>query len=204
MEVTVVDEELPVFAGCGETFCITLKPTIVRNRFGVFISATGYLYDSQIRPLLSDNCTPQAQINWWINRSTTFTDKDGGANLVKIFFSDGAGNLDSCCIIIDVPLPFKKGEIGSQLTNGDVYSDLNLTVYPNPTQGRLYIDIQNLNNPRVIAKVFSATGAMVLNREYTTDRMVEIDLTGNVSGMYMLQITADERQFTHKIILDNK
>jgi len=204
MVVTVLDKEKPKFAGCGETFCITLKPTVVRNRFGVFISATGYLYDNQIRPLLSDNCTPQAQINWSINRSTTFTDKDAGANLVKIYFSDGAGNMDSCCIIIDVPEPYKSGQIGTQLTEGDVYSDLNMNIYPNPTRGKLFVDIQNLNNPRVIAKVYSATGAMVLNREYTTDRMVEIDLTGNVSGIYMLQITADQRQFTHKIILDNK
>jgi hypothetical protein len=204
MIVTVVDEELPKFAGCGDTFCVTLKPTIVRNRFGVFISATGYLYDSQIRPLLSDNCTPQAQISWWINRSTTFTDKDGGANLVKIFFTDGAGNLDSCCIIIDVPLPFKKGQTGAQLTDGDVYSDLNMTIYPNPTRGKLFVELQNLNDPKVIAKVYSATGAMVLNREFTTDKLVEIDLTGNVSGMYMLQITADQRQFTRKIILDNR
>jgi hypothetical protein len=68
----------------------------------------------------------------------------------------------------------------------------------------LYIDIQNLNDPKVVAKVYSATGAMVLNREYITDRMVKIDLSGNVSGMYLLQITADRRQFTHKIILENR
>jgi hypothetical protein len=45
---------------------------------------------------------------------------------------------------------------------------------------------------------------MVFNREFTTGGKIEIDMTGNVSGMYILQITADQRQFTHKIILDNK
>jgi hypothetical protein len=43
---------------------------------------------------------------------------------------------------------------------------------------------------------------MVFNREFTTGGKIEIDLTGNVSGMYLLRLNADKREFTHKIILD--
>ena len=85
-----------------------------------------------------------------------------------------------------------------------VYSDLNMTVYPNPTKGKLWLDIQNLNDPKVIAKVYNVTGSMVYERQFTTDRLVEIDLSGKVSGIYMLKVIADGREFNHKIILDNK
>jgi hypothetical protein len=208
-EVRVIDNEKPVFDACGETFCVTLKPEIIRNRFGVFILAKGYLYDDVVRQHARDNCTASSQLKisylWKDKLYTTplmFTDEDGGDHLVKVFVEDMAGNSDSCCIIVTVPLPFKKGEIGNAGVTEDVWADLGMTVYPNPTKGKVYVDIRNLNDPKVTARVFNAAGAMVFNREFTTGGKIEIDLTGNVSGMYLLRLTADKREFTHKIILD--
>jgi hypothetical protein len=175
----------------------------------VFIIAKGYLYDDIVRNHAHDNCTASSQLKisylWKDKLYTTplmFTDEDGGDHLVKVFVEDMAGNSDSCCIIVTVPLPFKKGEIGAGAVEGDVYSDLSLTVYPNPTKGKVYVDIRNLNDPKVIARVFNAAGAMVFSREFTTGGKIEIDLTGNVSGMYLLRLNADKREFMHKIILD--
>jgi hypothetical protein len=210
-EVRIIDNEKPVFDACGETFCVTLKPEIIRNRFGVFIIAKGYLYDDVVRKHAHDNCTASSQLKisylWKDTLYTTplmFTGDDGGDHLVKVFVEDMAGNSDSCCIIVTVPLPFKKGEIGAGAVEGDVYSDLSLTVYPNPTKGKVYVDIRNLNDPKVIARVFNAAGAMVFSREFSTGGKIEIDLTGNVSGMYLLRLNADKREFMHKVILDTK
>jgi hypothetical protein len=203
--VVVVDKEKPTFDACGETFCVTLKPTIVRNRFGVFIIATGYLYDSDIRVHAHDNCTSQENLKITYSRTTTYTDADGGENLVKVYVEDAAGNMDSCCIIVNVPLPFKTGQIGSGTgIREDTYSDLKMTVYPNPTKGKVYLDIQNLNDPKVMTRVYNMTGAMVYEKQFTTDRLIEIDLSGKVSGMYLLRVTADGREFDHKVIVDTR
>ena len=209
--VTVIDDQKPTFDACGETFCVTLKPEIIRNRFGVFIIAKGYLYDDVVRQHARDNCTEPSMLKisylWKDKLYTTplmFTDEDGGDHLVKVFVEDMAENSDSCCIIVTVPLPFKKGEIGTAGVTEDVWTDLSMTVYPNPTRGKVFVDIRNLNDPKVMAKVFNAAGAMVFSREFTTGGKIEIDLTGNVSGMYLLRLNADKREFMHKIILDNK
>jgi len=209
--VVVVDKEKPTFDACGETFCVTLKPEIIRDRFGVWIIAKGYLYDDVIRKHAHDNCTDASLLKisyLWKNVIYTtplsFTDADGGDNLVRVIVEDAAGNMDSCCIIVSVPLPFKNGQTAGTGVREDVYSDLNMSVYPNPTRGKVYLDIQNLNDPKVMTRVYNMAGAMVFEKQFTTDRLIEIDLSGKVSGMYLLRVTADGREFDHKIIVDTR
>jgi hypothetical protein len=135
----------------------------------------------------------------------SFTDADGGDNLVRVIVTDAAGNMDSCCIIVSVALPFKNGQTAAGTNvREDVYSGLNMTFYPNPTRGKVYLDIRNLNDPKVMTRVYNMAGAMVFEKQFTTDRLIEIDLTRSVSGMYLLRVTADGRKFDHKIIVDNR
>jgi len=44
----------------------------------------------------------------------------------------------------------------------------------------------------------------VFHQELTTEGQIEIDLTGKVSGLYLLRIVADKREFLEKIILQAK
>jgi hypothetical protein len=82
----------------------------------------------------------------------------------------------------------------------EVLSDILIKIYPNPTQGLLYIRIENLP-PDVKAQValYHLSGKMITVRE-DVSHSIEIDFTGQEAGIYLLKIVAGENQTEWKII----
>lgn len=70
-----------------------------------------------------------------------------------------------------------------------------LSVYPNPTTGLVYLS--SVENIDVI--VYNVVGEVILNQKNAK----QIDLTGHSAGIYMIQVRSDKGVLTQKITLTN-
>jgi hypothetical protein len=74
----------------------------------------------------------------------------------------------------------------------------NLTLYPNPTNGNITIDLGE-TKINVKAKLTNSVGQVVLTQNLGSTNFINLDLESS-SGIYFLQIEADGEIITKKII----
>jgi hypothetical protein len=84
--------------------------------------------------------------------------------------------------------------VGSEL----FYSGL-VTAYPNPTSGRLNIKFLNHDVSKV--EIYNSLGMVIINRRIAGEDLVEIDMSGHISGIYILKATGNNYSLTRKIVL---
>lgn len=191
------DETPPVIGACGQAFIVELYPVT----FGRTTVWRGYLNKQAILNTITDNCSTITLEDITISK-TVFSPQDWGINEgITVTATDDAGKTTTCNIIVVVRYPLNVGELDPfARTASLIDTQLEVLVYPNPTKGKFYMDIIHLNNPRVTAVVYNTAGAVVMVKELVTDGRVDMDLTGKVSGMYLLRLIADDKEFMHKII----
>lgn len=74
-----------------------------------------------------------------------------------------------------------------------------IIVSPNPSTGIFKISILNVvDNGQV--KIFDFNGKIVFEKEFNEQNEVEIDMTHNASGIYIIQLSLDDEIITKKII----
>jgi hypothetical protein len=78
--------------------------------------------------------------------------------------------------------------------------EIDLKIYPNPTDGKVYISAGNISLKGSSVQVLNALGQVILNKIIDTDSG-EINISGNVKGLYYIKITGDFWHRTEKIIL---
>ena len=72
-------------------------------------------------------------------------------------------------------------------------------IFPNPTTGKIIIDLQETNTE---IKIFNLFGEMVFKDEFLNYmREVQIDLLGNQAGIYFLEIKSENVIFIEKFII---
>lgn len=201
--VTIFEGDCIEIGACGQTYIVELKPIRVRTT----TVYRGYLNEAEIIQTISSNCgEPIGNLTIKFSK-TVFTPQDWGENnWVTIWVTDQTGTTVSCTFRVIVRYPLKSGDMLADGFGGPGFDnlDLDLQIFPNPTTGKLKIELWNLNDPRVSAVVYNTTGAVIMHRELTTEGQIEIDLTGNVSGLYLLRLVADKKEFLHKIILESR
>ena len=75
-----------------------------------------------------------------------------------------------------------------------------VTIYPNPTQGLLKIDIDNMpENNQSSIRIYDINGKMLLLKS-NVENSTEIDLSSQSSGVYLLKINLSGKTTTWKII----
>jgi hypothetical protein len=126
-----------------------------------------------------------------------------GVYPVTVKATDMSGNTSSCVIRVEAcysnsiqTAPLKSGEIGVEprfITD--------ISVYPNPTEGLFSLDVSNLKNQEVYVRIFNITGSLVFDKKYSTEGHIEVNITGNPSGIYMLKLIADEKEFIKRLVL---
>ena len=84
---------------------------------------------------------------------------------------------------------------------GDNIYEVNMRMFPNPTEGPVNIELSNNRDPEVVVSVFNVTGDQVLRREYTGGEGIRFDLSQYVSGMYFVNVQVDGRRMVEKLIL---
>ncbi|WP_157972818.1 YCF48-related protein [Aureibaculum luteum] len=81
------------------------------------------------------------------------------------------------------------------------FSNDNLTIYPNPTQNKFYINLDSdlyINTAKV--EIFDMTGRLVITKNLKSSKNTNINLEGIPSGVYIVKLNIDNKKYTKKII----
>lgn len=90
-------------------------------------------------------------------------------------------------------------------TNDYVMTNQNeMNVYPNPTDGHVFIDLNLSKKQDGIVQVYDLLGNVVYAYEFksSTAESVEADLSFLTPGMYMVTLTTDEERITKKLLIN--
>ena len=79
--------------------------------------------------------------------------------------------------------------------------DSNLSVYPNPSDGKCFIDIGNTNIGNGILKIYDLNGKKIMEEEISK-KITSLNLTGFERGEYMLIFTSNQQKIIKKIVLN--
>jgi hypothetical protein len=115
------------------------------------------------------------------------------------FVYDEAGNRISRTIVFNTT----SGQLRSddETTNYiEVLPETILHIYPNPTEGLLRINMENLPDGETVQiTVFDASGQMLLKKEHQP-AITEINLSSYPAGIYLLKIQTGDKSTEWKII----
>ncbi len=77
-------------------------------------------------------------------------------------------------------------------------------VYPNPTTGTLTVEFTQNPIKKTEISISNMVGAVVFRKEIADVAKVQIDLSNQVSGVYLLKIVKDNQQYFSKITLEKQ
>ncbi len=111
--------------------------------------------------------------------------------------TDAAGAMaaDTFMLIVD----------GYQTAIGDIDEGLfEVTMYPNPTSGEvnLKINTSEIMDSEVVVR--SIAGSEVFRKIYKASEQITINLSENVSGVYLVTLQTGDKSVIKKLILDRK
>ena len=82
----------------------------------------------------------------------------------------------------------------------ETFQEVNIHIYPNPTKGLLKVDVQNLpEKEKIVIYLYDLSGKQILSRA-ADFAPVELDITRQNNGMYILIIQIGENRSEWKII----
>jgi hypothetical protein len=77
-------------------------------------------------------------------------------------------------------------------------------VYPNPTTGMFTIEFTQNSGKKTEVSVSNLVGAEVFRKELDNATNYQIDLSNQVSGIYLLKVIADNQRYISKIVLSKQ
>ena len=83
--------------------------------------------------------------------------------------------------------------------NENNHIDDNILIYPNPTQNKLNIVIQNEDNTQVIIELLNINGQSIIQEQFYSNK-IQINIPDKLSGVYFVKITYNNNQILRKII----
>jgi hypothetical protein len=86
----------------------------------------------------------------------------------------------------------------------NLFAEQGIKIYPNPTTGKVYIELSGLADRRADVSVVNILGQKVLHKIYQSEGHWEIDLSNQVSGIYLLKIRGNGIGFNRKIVLNRE
>jgi hypothetical protein len=99
------------------------------------------------------------------------------------------------------------GEIHNWLVLVEIQTGMNeanaggVTILPNPSDGKFYIDISNQDSEPITMQILDLTGRIVVEIEPAISEKFEIDLSGQSKGMYFVRIKSGEGLLIRKIVI---
>ena len=133
-----------------------------------------------------------------------------------------SANIDSADLIIGAPNMslddiyfFKKAltpneiseiyNFSSSVSIDQIYANEEsvLTIYPNPSSGKVQINIDDLIKKEFISKVYNYRGDLLIEQVHCApSNKLILDLSEHSRGCYFLVLETDEKKFHGKIVLD--
>jgi hypothetical protein len=121
------------------------------------------------------------------------------------FTYDDAGNRETRIIngklFFTTPSSVENEVKQQELVHKDLFTNLELKIFPNPTQGELRINIQGLEEDQMYhLKILSLSGKPLQSVENIKDFNYTLNITDFKSGTYLLEIQIDGISKFWKII----
>ncbi len=114
----------------------------------------------------------------------------------SLIVNDGKVNSSPATVKITVLNVIK---VGNSETSAPAFK-----VYPNPTTGMLTLEFTQNLGKKTDVSVSNLVGAEVFRKELDNATNYQIDLTNQVSGIYLLKIMVDNRQYISKIVVSKQ
>lgn len=101
---------------------------------------------------------------------------------------------------IDLEYDYEEFEIDPEITEIEnaVSEAAGIEIYPNPTDGLLYINSSSTINKVIVADM---TGKIIMDVNGGSDK-VELDLSSNPKGIYVLKVISEDDSIVEKIVLE--
>jgi hypothetical protein len=126
----------------------------------------------------------------------TFTAPEVKKDSILIFYltvNDGFENSVAATVKITVLNVIK---VGNSETSTPAFK-----VYPNPTTGMFTLKFNQSTGKKTEISVSNLIGAEVFRKELDNATNYQIDLSNQVSGIYLLKVIVDNRQYISKIVI---
>ncbi len=78
---------------------------------------------------------------------------------------------------------------------------IDASVYPNPTNGVFFLNIESQFSETFEVKIVNLIGQRVDVRQVETNQQIQFDLSGLPRGVYFVKIDVDQQQIVKRIIL---
>jgi hypothetical protein len=137
-----------------------------------------------------------------------------GKTEIKLTAIDPSGNDGTCSsfvtvydtITAPVTIPVVTDPSGPPLTTdlSNLKEGLAMKMWPNPTQGKVNIDLTWNSIREINVRVYSVLGVQVLQKQYMAGDLISFDLTGRAPGLYLVEMNVEGVSILHKLILDRK
>lgn len=83
-----------------------------------------------------------------------------------------------------------------------VAGSMDVKTFPNPTTGLVNVQWTNTEMDYTNIQILNALGQVIVEKEVKGENNIEVDLTKETSGIYLIQVVNGAQQFTKKIIKD--
>lgn len=102
----------------------------------------------------------------------------------------------------DVDLPSMQEiqlQTSDYLPTEELENTMHFNVYPNPSNGKVKIQIQANMNTLCSVRIFSYLGKMVYNDELLMNETIHLDLSNLVKGIYLVEVKQNNRRTIQKL-----
>ena len=113
---------------------------------------------------------------------------------------DAAGNRISRTIVISSRSASAPIEEEQPIVYTEKFSDIQLKIYPNPTDGLLKVEINNLPESQTAQIWIYAMSGQLITSFKDVSSTVDVDISSQPAGLYLMNIVAGEYRTTWKII----
>jgi len=152
---------------------------------------------SDVNGVLFSSLVPTASYRWFLNgqliagaNDVFYEPLQSGVYKVEAFFDNGCANVSSEYQVFFTGLVEQSEGVG-------------LRIYPNPTDGKVYLETMGQSQAFFNVKMMNALGVSFHSSVWTpasnTDQL-QLDLSEQPSGIYFLQITSGKTMTVHKIV----
>lgn len=117
------------------------------------------------------------------------------------FTYDYAGNRISRKVIVLNPVQSRSTPGGEESPLQEELSRCHITVYPNPTKGKLVVAISNGGDTDIHKMyAYTAGGELIFSESLTGNGDVTIDLSDRQRGVYILSVRTGDDEAQYKIV----
>jgi hypothetical protein len=165
-------------------------------------------HKNQLTSLDVSGCTVLWELTCWENQLTSLdVSKNTALGILNISFMP---DLHEVCVW---KMPFPPTNVfidttGSPnvyfttdcLTNiqGDYKENNTIDIYPNPSDGIINIDIENINNATI--EIYDVNGTLIFSKALNSN-FEKIDISGFSGGLYLVKVKQDSTVIIGKVVV---